>query len=217
VVAEAWNSLRAPLMVVLPEATERLLEKIAPWQIASGSVASPELAATSRAFAAELVEDFERHTRQHGREKSRASARQGQSTVLTAAGYNPAAQAAMSEAQRAAAMARQGQSTVLTAAGYNPAAQAAMSEAERAAAMAPVFEARAAKDTGVRAPQPVQFRLIAACADAPWVDATSLRAAALAMGVCDKSLLGKKVAGLCGAFPQAEVSGRWLVRRRPEG
>ena len=178
-VAEAWNSLRAPLMVVLPEATERLLEKIAPWQIASGSVASPELAATSRALAAELVEDFERHTRQHGREKSRAA--------------------------------------VLTAAGYNPAAQAAMSEAERAAAMAPVFEARAAKDTGVRAPQPVQFRLIAACADAPWVDATSLRAAALAMGVCDKSLLGKKVAGLCGAFPQAEVSGRWLVRRRPEG
>ena len=150
-------------------------------------------------------------------QRAAAMARQGQSTVLTAAGYNPAAQAAMSEAQRAAAMARQGQSTVLTAAGYNPAAQAAMSEAERAAAMAPVFEARAAKDTGVRAPQPVQFRLIAACADAPWVDATSLRAAALAMGVCDKSLLGKKVAGLCGAFPQAEVSGRWLVRRRPEG
>jgi hypothetical protein len=44
-------------------------------------------------------------------------------------------------------------------------------------------KANAAKFTGVHAQQALQFRLLADGADAPWVAATSQRAAALAMGV----------------------------------
>ena len=59
---------------------------------------------------------------------------QAKRNVLTAAGYNTVAQAAMSETQRATAMTQQAKRNVLTAAGYNTAAQAAMSETQRAAA-----------------------------------------------------------------------------------
>ena len=91
----------------------------------------------------------------------------------------------------------------------------ATTDDERTAAMTREYNARNAKDTGVRAQQPMQFRLLADGADAQWVGAMSQRKTALAMGVSRRNFQ-KKTGGLCGAFPQTEASGLWLVRRRPE-